>query len=155
MGKRNSLDEIRLRKPLCCTKCGGQLKPLYSGVYECQLCRGLELDDFGKVKLYIEEHGKQPAIILAEKTGVPIDTIEMLLKTGRLEIPEGSDVYISCERCGCDIRYGRYCPECMKILVGDVKRAFFNENIGEKPKQKHQKSKDQMHIADWLKKKDY
>ena len=147
-------EQLKLRRPWFCSKCGVVLKPAFSGTYECTTCKNLEYDDFGKVKNYIEENGRQPAVILAEKTGVPIDTIDMLLKTGRLEIPDGADIYIKCERCGCDIRYGRYCPECMKALAGDVKKAFFNENVGEKPKHKSkEKPKDEMFVKEWLKRK--
>ncbi len=151
MGKQ---EELKLHKPWFCSKCGGELKPVCSGTYECTVCKNLEYDDFGKVKKYIEENGRQPAVILAEKTGVAIATIDTFLKTGRLEIPDGASVYIKCERCGCDIRYGRYCPECMKILAGDVKKAFFNENLGEKPKKKvASKNKDEMFVKEWLKRK--
>ena len=131
------MDEREKRKinaPWFCNVCGGEMKPLYGGIYECKDCKKQEYDDFGKVRAYIEEHGRQPAIILAQETGVELSTIEMFLRTGRLEIPEGSDIYIGCERCGCDIRYGRYCSDCMKVLTGDVKKAIFNEVVGEKPK---------------------
>lgn len=149
-------DQYKMRRPLFCKKCGGEMKPIYSGAYECKQCKQIELDDFGKVKAYIEEHGKQPAVILSEKTGVGVETIEYLLRSGRLEIPENSDVYIQCERCGCDIRYGRFCPECMKILSGDVKKAFFNEALGEKPKKKRKDSEaNKMHIMDWIEKKSH
>lgn len=147
-------EQYKLRRPLICKRCGGPMHPLYSGTYECKECKQVELDDFGKVKAYIEEHGRQPAAVLAEETGVSIETIQYLLRSGRLEIPEGSDVYISCERCGCDIRYGRYCQECMKILSGDVKKAFFNEDAGERPKNPGKK-KDRMYIQDWISKKNY
>ena len=39
-------------------------------------------------------------------------TVRRLLKDGRLEIAEGSNVYLRCELCGKEIRSGQYCPEC-------------------------------------------
>lgn len=151
MGKR---DELAVNRPWFCSVCGGEMKPLYAGIYECKECKKQEYDDFGKVRAYIEEHGKQPAAILAEETGVAVETIEMFLRTGRLEIPEGSDIYISCERCGCDIRYGRFCGDCMKVLTGDMKRAFFNEAVGEKPKlSSGKKTTGKMHTIDWIEKR--
>lgn len=148
MGAR---EELALNRPWFCEICGGEMKPLYAGMYECKECKRHEYDDFGKVRAYIEEHGKQPAPILSAETGVSLETIEMFLRTGRLEIPEGSEIYIECERCGCDIRYGRFCSDCMKILTGDVKRAFFNEAAGEKPKNPSSKNKSgKMHTINWL-----
>lgn len=104
--------------------------------------------------LILKKNGRQPASILADETGVALETIEMFLRTGRLEIPEGSEIYIACERCGCDIRYGRFCGDCMKVLTGDIKRAFFNEEVGEKPKTPSKKKSDEkMYTIDWLEKK--
>ena len=33
-------------------------------------------------------------------------------KDGRIEISEGSKVYLRCELCGKQLRSGQYCPEC-------------------------------------------
>lgn len=66
-------------------------------------------------------------------TGVPQVLIKLFLKKGKLEIPENSKYYLKCEKCGCSIRYGRYCPECVKELAGGIK-AVFSEDAGEKPK---------------------
>ena len=85
------------------------------------------------LKAFLEENGPSPAVVISENTGVPLDIINIYLRTGRLEIPEGSKYFINCERCGCSIRYGRFCPECAKILAGGIK-AVFNADVGEKPK---------------------
>lgn len=50
-----------------------------------------------------------------------------------MEIPEGSKYYLKCEKCGCSIRYGRFCPDCVRELAGEIK-AVFHEDVGEKPK---------------------
>ena len=39
-------------------------------------------------------------------------TVRRLLKDGRIEITEGSKVFLRCELCGKQIRSGEYCPEC-------------------------------------------
>ena len=72
--------------------------------------------------------------------------IEHFLKKGRLEIPEGSDFYITCEKCGCHIRYGRYCPECTLKTVTGLK-SLFHEDMGERPKSHiHTSNKGKMHF---------
>lgn len=117
-----------------CSNCGGKITYLYSGIYKCEECGFQDFDDFGKIKSFLEQNGPTPAVIISENTGVPISIIDDYLRQGRIEIPNGSHHYIKCERCRTDIRYGRFCPDCVKELAGDIKKAFFNEAVGEKPK---------------------
>lgn len=121
-------------KKTICKECGGITEYLYSGVYRCKDCGKQAMDNFGKVKAYIEEYGPSPAAIIAEGTGVSMQEIDSFLRTGRIEIPEGSKYFIKCERCSCDIRYGRFCPECVRELANGIKKAFLVEDIGERPK---------------------
>jgi len=122
------------RKPERCTKCRGRLKYIGGGYYECFDCGNREIDDFGKIKDFIDMHGPSPAIVISECTGVPVDLINGMLKEGRLEIPEGSQIYIKCEKCGCSIRYGRFCPECIKQRTNTLMGVYFNPDVGERPK---------------------
>lgn len=92
--------------------------------------------NFQKVKAYIKEHGKTPAIIIAQETGVPVSVIDRFLRQGRVEIPEGEEKYIHCERCGADIRYGRFCPECAAELGKQLQVSLNYGEIGETPKAK-------------------
>ena len=132
-----SMDELERvfleHKPIKCERCHGKLDYIGSGKYECEICNHIMMDDFGKVKEYIDEHGPTSVMELATMTGVRRSLIENFLKKGRLEIPEGSDFYITCEKCGCQIRYGRYCPDCMTKTVTGIK-ALFHEDMGERPK---------------------
>ncbi len=121
-------------RPIRCQVCGGKLEYKGRGAYQCTSCGKVSLDTFGKVRTYIEEHGPSPATEISLATGVRIAVIEDYLKHGRLEIPENSEVFIKCEKCGCEIRYGRFCPECAKSLANDVKKAFLVEDVGECPK---------------------
>lgn len=74
-----------------------------------------------------------PVMIISKATEVSTEVIEIFLRQGRVEIPEGSKYYISCEKCGCSIRYGRFCPECVSELAGGIKSLFYAD-MGEKPK---------------------
>ncbi len=120
-------------KPTKCNVCNGKMSYISNGKYKCSVCGYEILDDFGKVKEFLEEYGPTSAAIISRATGVHSDVIELLLKNGKVEIPEGSDYYIKCEKCGCNIRYGRYCPSCVRGITGKMK-SVFNEEIGEKPK---------------------
>lgn len=124
---------IMERRPVFCKKCGGKLYYQDSGYYQCELCGAGEYDDFGKIKVYLEENGPTPELWISRDTGVEVEIIELFLKNGRLEIPEGSKFYIQCERCGCSLRFGRFCYGCTKELAGQLKGAMF-EQMGEKPK---------------------
>ncbi|MCR4695669.1 MAG: hypothetical protein K5773_10205 [Pseudobutyrivibrio sp.] len=135
------------RVPLRCTKCKGKNKYIGAGKYECFDCGNIDIDDFGLVKEYIDEHGATPAVIISDHTGVPVDIINAMLKQGRLEIPEGSPVYARCETCGCSIKYGRFCPECMKKKTDNLKGIYFNPEVGERPKSEGKRQKDaRMHF---------
>ena len=119
-----------------CDKCGGKCKYKAQGIYECLACGNTMLDDYGKVRLYLDENGRQPAAIISAETGVSVSTIQRYLREGQLEIPEGSPDYVKCEGCGTDIRYGIYCASCAAQLSKDIRGTIHMGNIGEKPKNK-------------------
>lgn len=98
--------------PRECDVCGGVMVFKGVGEYHCENCGKVAYDDYGKVRLYIEEHRGATAAEIEGAIGVPQRTIRKLLKEGRLEIAEGSKSFLSCEVCGKKIRSGRYCPEC-------------------------------------------
>ena len=121
-------DELLAHKMAKCEKCGGRLVYKYSGIYECEDCHVEVYDDFGRVKKYIEDHGPSSANEISMNTGVELSTINKFLRLGRVEIPEGSGYYITCNICGAPIRYGRYCMECaMKNSNGGVKGTLMDE----------------------------
>lgn len=120
-------------KPVFCKLCHGKMRFVGGGTYQCEDCGAEEMDDFGKVKVYLNEHGPTPIPVIQAETGVKERVLQAFLRKGRLEIPEGSKYYLDCQRCGCSIRYGRYCPECAKVLAGGISVAF-SEDMGERPK---------------------
>jgi len=129
-----ALEKLLLEsKPLTCELCEEKIYYLDGGRYACRSCGHIMLDDFGKVKQFIEKNGPSPSAVIAYGTGVRQDIINVFLKKGRVEIPEGSRYYIKCEKCGCSIRYGRYCPECVRETARGINAAF-NEYVGERPK---------------------
>lgn len=117
-----------------CENCGGLLKDAGLGIYICSQCGHEMLSEFGKVKKYIEENGPSNAYKISQGIGVSVSKIDKYLRQGRIEIPEGSESYISCEMCGTDIRYGKYCPTCATKLKKQLMTAFMPSEIGEVPK---------------------
>ena len=132
-------------RPISCKKCNGKLFYIGSGKYKCDPCETEYYDDFGKVKEFLEGHGAAPAITIASHTGVSMELIDLFLRKGKLEIIENSKFYISCEKCGCAIRYGRYCPHCAREVFGGI-MALFHEDAGECPKKKPGKNEPKVHF---------
>lgn len=100
--------------PQVCKDCGGVM--VYKGVgeYQCEDCKAIDYDDYGKVRLFIEAHPGATAAQIESAVGVSQKTIRMLLKDGRIEIAENSRSFLRCEMCGKAIRYGELCSECEK-----------------------------------------
>jgi hypothetical protein len=103
---------------------------------KCPKCGYEELNDFGKVRTYIEECGSSPAHVISEATGVSVTKINKYLIEGRLEIPDGSPVFIKCQSCGTDLKYGRFCAECALKMCKQLQVKFNEVDVGEQPKKK-------------------
>lgn len=111
--ERKSLDSMDMYNiPRVCKACGGVMIFKGVGEYRCENCQEVDYDDYGKVRLYIEEHRGATAAQIEQAVGVPQRTIRRLLKDGRIEVAEGSKTFLRCEICGKSIRSGQYCPEC-------------------------------------------
>ena len=119
--------------PRVCKNCGGVMVFKGVGEYRCEECGEVDYDDYGKVRLYIEEHRGATAAEIEGAIGVSQRTIRKLLKEGRLEVAEGSKSFLTCEVCGKKIRSGPYCPEC-EINV--------HRKLEEKQRELAQKSKN-------------
>lgn len=141
-----------LEKYRTCRVCHGRMELTSAGKFICERCGAVELNDFGKVKAFLDENGPSTAFVISQATGVRLKVVDELLLDGRLEIPEGSKEYIHCQKCGCEIRYGRYCPDCARSLVNDIKKAFYMGDVGAKPRKtvegkmyyiNHKKKKDE------------
>ena len=73
----------RYHVPNICAECGGEM--VYKGVgeYQCEQCKAVVYDDYGKVRLYVEQH---PGATISETeaaTGVPHKVIRQLLREER------------------------------------------------------------------------
>ena len=53
-----------------CPNCDILMKYKHGGLFVCEKCGAEQLNDFGKVKKYLNEHGPTNAIELAANTGV-------------------------------------------------------------------------------------
>ena len=111
-----------------CPNCDILMKYKHGGLFVCEKCGAEQLNDFGKVKKYLNEHGPTNAIELAANTGVRRSRIGEFLRLGKVEIPEGSATFIHCKSCGTAIRFGNYCAYC--VHTKNIQGAY----IGDTPK---------------------
>lgn len=106
------LKDNKYHIPYVCKECGGVMIFKGVGEYHCENCGAVDYDDYGKVRLYIEQHPGANATQIEAETGIPQQTTRMLLREGRLEVSADSRTFLHCELCGKAIRSGIYCPEC-------------------------------------------
>lgn len=134
---RGKMQGASYKKKIKCPDCEASMIYIYGEMYECPDCGCRSLSDFGKVKKFLEDKGPQSAIVISDATGVSVEIINEFLRDGRVEIPDGSEQYIKCQKCGADIRYGRFCPDCIKKISGNISKALWTPEAGEKPKKKN------------------
>lgn len=118
-----------------CELCHGALEFMGGGRYICSQCSHEQFDDFGKIKAFLEEAGPTPAVVISKATGVDLKNVKAFLDHGRIEVAEGSAVFLQCEICGADIKFGRICPTCARNETAKMK-GYLVEEVGEVPKRK-------------------
>ena len=119
----DKLERIDYNAPTKCEKCGCmRLKYKGVGEYKCEECGFFMYDDYGKVRNYIERNPGATSSEVSSVTGVSKDKIRHLLREDKIQIAPGSATFLHCERCGVEIRSGKYCNECQK-KVSDGEKA--------------------------------
>lgn len=97
---------------LKCGECGAEMKYAGLGEYRCPECGFSVLNDYGRVRAYLEGHPGATQSEVAKATGVPPTRIRQLLLDERIEISANSQVFLHCEMCGAVIRSGVRCQKC-------------------------------------------
>ncbi|WP_130805940.1 MerR family transcriptional regulator [Senegalia massiliensis] len=110
-----------------CKKCGKIYN--YDGFNICYHCRRKEEEMFFTVREYIYSNTKADIREVSEATGVSTKKILEFLRQGKLEIKEGSNLILDCERCSKPIKTGRFCKECANEIEKELKGAFKKDNI--------------------------
>ncbi|PXV96234.1 hypothetical protein C8E03_101869 [Lachnotalea glycerini] len=122
--------------PARCPICGADYRQVIPELVKCVKCGFEEKSVFGIIKEYIDKNGVTTMSDVAKGCKLPIRKVDYYLRSGQLEIPENSEIFIKCRRCGIDIRYGKYCRECALILLKDITNSFEikESEIGEVPR---------------------
>lgn len=98
--------------PVICEHCGGEIRKVSEGKFQCKVCHEYSYDSFHKIREYLERSGARSITQIAEATGVPKESVEFFLKEGRLDISNNSIRFLKCEKCGMTISSGRLCDYC-------------------------------------------
>ena len=95
----------------------------------CPECRA-ELDKkFVEVKEFIEEHKNATVNMVSEELDVSVQQINQWIREERLSFSEDSAVMIQCEKCGANIRTGRYCDACKTSLARELTTVYQRDMV--------------------------
>ncbi len=129
---KDNIMKVDRTNTIRCVRCGKYYINDGNILKMCRYCRIKDKEDFEKVRAYLYKNNIATAIEIEENTGVSVNQIDMYLKNGRLEIPKNSPIFIKCEECGAEIRYGRFCPACSARLSKEISGRFVDDSqIGE------------------------
>jgi DNA-directed RNA polymerase subunit M/transcription elongation factor TFIIS len=138
-GNANRFEEAVLKaRARHCAKCGGALAYVAGGTFKCRKCGHEQLDDFGKVRQYLDKNGPASKHDIHLKTGVDMDIIDHLVKKSRLECTEDSPAFYKCEICGQPIKSGSICNVCASKDSIKERGYYRSDDVGERPKSKGQ-----------------
>ncbi len=109
------------RNEIICPECDGLMVFKGKGLFECEECGYEYLNDYGKVRRFLDKrgHGTVPEISVA--TGISIGKVLELLKEGRVMLTRDSVLKLHCDCCGAIIRFGILCDRCAhRIKTGEI-----------------------------------
>lgn len=127
-----------------CTRCGKIYN--YDGFKICYNCRKGDEQDFVKIKEYLNENPGANISDVSEATEVDTKKIIEFLKEGRVEIAEGGNLILECEKCGVSIRTGRFCDKCTSGLQRELGQVVSSARAENKIIQK--KEADKFRVID-------
>ena len=84
---------------------------------------------------------------IAEENDVTIPMIKQWIREERLEFSPDSPVGLECEKCGKQIRTGRYCDECKKNVAADIESVIAKPKVVAQP-QKPRRDKGKMRFLE-------
>ena len=112
-----------------CRMCG-HIFNYVAGPILCPHCREKMEAKFQEVKEYIRANPGVGIQDVAENCDVEPSQIQQWLREGRLELTEGSAIYLQCEKCGAPIRSGRFCEKCKYEMSMDLQSVLPKKPVG-------------------------
>ncbi len=109
-----------------CRKC----KKIFNytmGVVICPQCKAAMEDEFQIVKQYVYDNPGSDIRMVSEACSVDPNQIRQWVREERLCFSDDSPVGIGCERCGSQIKTGRFCEACKSEMTSELKSAIPNK----------------------------
>ncbi|MCL6633707.1 MAG: hypothetical protein K6T63_13875 [Alicyclobacillus herbarius] len=97
-----------------CKRCGRIFNRVRRDI--CPACIAEEDAAFEKVRAYLREHRFATMPETSEATGVDLDLMIEMVKSGRLILRDNPNFTYACERCGAPTQVGRFCARCTREL---------------------------------------
>lgn len=132
-------------KPVECEKCKGRLYYIGNGRYYCKSCGHEMSDAIGKLKDFLSKNESTSVAFISQATGVSSDIVVPFLRQGGIDVPRDSKYYLECEKCGCSIREGKFCPFCVHELTGGIK-TLLNDDLAARNALRNGDMTGRMHI---------
>lgn len=90
MGLEDLIREADYHKPERCSKCmSTRISYTGCGEYECADCKNIELDDYGKVRNFLEKHSGANMADVVRATSVSEQTIKRMIQDGKIDLKSG------------------------------------------------------------------
>ncbi|PYG89108.1 flagellar operon protein (TIGR03826 family) [Ruminiclostridium sufflavum DSM 19573] len=102
-----------------CRRCGRMYNYL-GGPPICPDCKKADEEVFKRVKDYLYDNPGATLSQVSMECDVSVEKIKLFLKEGRLEITDGANIILECERCGKAIKTGRFCDSCQHEVTNDI-----------------------------------
>lgn len=99
-----------------CKSCERMFQYHGYGYGYCEICTPKDNEMLLQVKEYLSTHPAATMDDTIAATGASLAQITEYLRDNRLKLPDASQIFISCEQCGADIHYGKYCTECSSLI---------------------------------------
>ena len=94
-----------------CKMCG-RIFNYVGGPIWCQRCKEKMEEKFQEVKEFIRNNPGVDINVVSQECDVSTAQIQQWLRDERLEVTENSAIFLTCEKCGANIRSGRFCEKC-------------------------------------------
>ena len=130
--------------PTNCPRCGKLFMKIRNTV--CPACEQIDEEKFQELREYIENNPTSTVGQLVEATNISAKRILRYIREGRLVLPEGIKIELSCKQCGVEIYEGDYCEKCSAKMKQSLSQAY-----GKKDAEKARKGQG-MYTRDQIKK---
>lgn len=101
-----------------CSKCGKLF--MFVSKRVCPDCQKAEEEEFNRIRAYIKAHPGATMVEICDALEVDHSLVEEFVRQGRSEVVV-SGLALVCDRCGKEIRIGRYCESCLGELDQELR----------------------------------